>query len=150
MTDKISHRIEDHLARDGIYVSMTHGVSMRPMLREGRDTVLISPTEGRLSRYDVALYRRGEDYILHRVVEVRERDYVICGDNCIAKEYGIPDNRIVGVLTGFMRDGKYVNMKGCGYRLYSRIWVALYPVRRVFLCVRLWAGRVYHRLFVKR
>ena len=53
-------RIEDRLKEDGIYAGLTTGVSMRPMLRTGRDTILISPVEGRLKKYDVPLYRRGD------------------------------------------------------------------------------------------
>ena len=55
---------------------------------------------------DVVLYKRPPDsYVLHRVVEVRENDYVILGDNCAAKEYGIKDADILGVMTGYVRGG---------------------------------------------
>lgn len=33
-----------------------------------------------------------------------EENYVICGDNCLYREYGVTDEDIVGVLTGFYRD----------------------------------------------
>ena len=32
----------------------------------------------RLKKYDVPLYRRGADYVLHRVVKVLPESYVIC------------------------------------------------------------------------
>ena len=47
------------------------GVSMLPMLRQGRDTVTLSPVTGRLRKYDLPLYRREDGrYVLHRVVGV--------------------------------------------------------------------------------
>ena len=46
-------------------------------------------------------------------------------------QYNITDQQIIGVLDGFYRDGKEVDMNGWKYRLYSRVWVALYPVRYV-------------------
>ncbi len=55
--------------------------------------------------------------------------YVICGDNCENKEYGITDEDILGVLTGFYRDNRKINMNGIFYKTYVRIWVGLYPLR---------------------
>ena len=50
---------ETLLARDGRLVYKTRGISMKPMLYENRDLVIISVPQGRLQPYDVALYRRG-------------------------------------------------------------------------------------------
>lgn len=112
--------IEDVIQKDGVYVSTTAGVSMYPMLRNRRDTIIIKPVTGRLKRYDVPLYRRGNEYVLHRIVTVKPESYVICGDNCMRKEYNITVQQIIGVLAGFYRDGKEVDMNGWKYRLYCR------------------------------
>ena len=124
-------RIEQCLAERGVYVSTTVGMSMFPMLRNRRDTIIVSPVTGRLKKYDVPLYRRGNDYVLHRIVKVTESGYVICGDNCLYREHGITDEQILGVLSGFYRENHVVDMSGWGYRLYCRVWVAVYPVRFV-------------------
>ena len=74
--------LEEMLRRDGFLVYKTRGVSMRPLLKENRDLVTIRPFDGRLKKYDVPLYRRrGNRYTLHRIIAVRENDYVIRGDN---------------------------------------------------------------------
>ena len=114
-------RIEDVLAREGAYVATTAGVSMRPMLRDRRDTVVIEPCAGRLAKYDVPLYRRGDDYVLHRVVDVLPDSYVICGDNCVELERGVTDEQVVGVLAGFYRGERRVRMGRAAYRLYARL-----------------------------
>ena len=75
MTDNT--RIEDILRQEGFYTSTTRGISMYPMLRDGRDTVIIRPPEGRLRKYDVPLYRVGPKYVLHRVIQVLPDGYVI-------------------------------------------------------------------------
>ena len=49
------NRIEDIIAHDGMYVSTVSGGSMKPMLVDRRDTVVISPPTGRLKKYDVVL-----------------------------------------------------------------------------------------------
>lgn len=123
--------IEDILSKDGIYVSPTVGVSMRPMLRQARDRIIVVPRQGRLQKYDVPLYRRGEDYVLHRIVKVRTDDYVVLGDNCIAREY-VRDSQIIGVLAGFYRDRRYVDVRNPLYRFYAAAWQLTHPVR-VFL-----------------
>ncbi len=142
--------IEAILAESGLYVGLTKGISMRPMLREGRDTIILSPCEGRLKKYDIPLYRRGEAYVLHRVVKVREHDYVICGDNCMNKEYGITDADIVGVLTGVRRGDRYLSLSSPSYRIYCRVHVALYPVRILFK--KAWAlpRRIFRRFVRKK
>lgn len=137
-------QIEDVLKEEGLFVSTTVGVSMYPMLRNRRDTIIVRPYEGRLKKYDVPLYKRNSDYILHRIIEVRPDSYVICGDNCAQKEYGITDEQILGVLVGFYRGSKQVNMDGWRYRLYVRVWCALYPIRRIWKRMLGIAVRVWH------
>ena len=142
--------IEELLKENGLYVGLTKGISMRPMLREGKDTILISPVSKRLKKYDVPLYRRGDAYVLHRVVKVKEDSYVICGDNCLAKEHGITDDQIVGVLSGFRRGETYVSLDSLGYRFYARIWVAIYPLRWPFMRLRSAARRLFSFAFPKK
>ncbi len=120
---------ESLLDRDGKLVYKTKGSSMRPMLRENRDLVVIEKPDGRLCRFDVALYRRGQAYVLHRVLRVRERDYAIRGDNTYRMETGITDADVLGVLTSFVRDGKEYAVTDPSYRFYVRLWCALYPLR---------------------
>ena len=56
------------------------------------------------------MYKRDNGkHILHRVLKVRRDDYVMCGDNRWAKEYGIQDRHIIGVLTAVIRNGKEIN-----------------------------------------
>jgi len=119
--------IEQILSDDGVYISTTSGVSMYPLLRDRRDTVIVTPCSERLKKYDVALYRRGSKYVLHRVIEVLPDSYVIRGDNCIAREY-VPDTDILGKLTEIYRAEKHVNMKGFKYNLYSRAIVFFHPL----------------------
>lgn len=128
-------KIEDVLASEGFYMGPPAGVSMWPMLRNRHDVMLVVPAEGKLRRYDVALYRRGGKYVLHRVVGHYERGsekgYVICGDNCVTLEY-IPCGDVLGVLCGFYRDGRHIDCRTSrGYYAYSKLWVALFPARKV-------------------
>ena len=77
MENKETRSVEEALRENGVYISTTSGVSMRPLFANRRDTVIISPVNGRLKKYDVPLYRRGDQYILHRIVKVLPDSYVI-------------------------------------------------------------------------
>lgn len=132
MSDGEKVKFEDYLDRYGTLTYTCKGISMLPMLRQRRD-ILVIKKKGpeRLKKYDVALYiRPPHDYVLHRVVEVRDDDYIILGDNCLNKEYGIRDEDIIGVLTSFVRDGKTIQMDSKKQVLYAKVWYFLYPARR--------------------
>lgn len=130
--------IEKILADEGIYVSSVVGHSMEPMLCEGRDTVAIAPIVGRLKKYDVALYRVGEKYVLHRVVKVLPDSYVFCGDNCVALEYKIEDKDIVGRLEKVWQGEREIDLDSFGYRFYSRRKVLGFLPRKI--CRRIRGG----------
>ena len=69
---------EEILESEGRLIYSNVGDSMLPMIRQGRDLLVIERTSGRLKQYDVPLYRRDTgQYVLHRVLKVRERDYVL-------------------------------------------------------------------------
>ena len=74
---------EEEIRRSGYLLYRNVGDSMLPLIRQGRDLVLISrKPEGRLKKYDVPLYKRDSgQYVLHRILKVRKDDYIICGDN---------------------------------------------------------------------
>ena len=131
--------LESILEKDGVFISTTSGVSMYPMLRDRRDTIIVTRPEGRLKKYDVALYKRGNSYVLHRVIKVLPDSYIIRGDNCLSKEYGITDSDVLGVLTGFYRGEKEKSVKGAGFWLYSRLICAAHPLvsLRIKLAARL-------------
>ena len=78
--------IEEVLLSRGKYIGPTVGVSMLPMLKNRRDTIVVEAKKERLQRLDVALYRRGDAYVLHRVLQPIEGGYIIRGDNCYSDE----------------------------------------------------------------
>lgn len=121
---------EEEIKRTGKLIYTNVGDSMQPLIRQGRDLLIISKAEGRLKKYDVPLYKRDSgQYVLHRILKVREQDYIICGDNRHHREYGITDRHIIGVLTGIVRDGKEISVDDFGYKLYVHLWCDFFYVR---------------------
>ena len=139
----VKSSFEEELSRNGKLIYTNVGDSMMPLIRQDRDLVVIEPVSGRLKKYDVPLYRRDSgQYVLHRIVKVRQDDYVICGDNRSRKETGITDRHIIGVLTVVVRNGKTVPVTSFRYRLYARAVCAMYPLRKL----RHLAGGAFRRL----
>ena len=143
----MNQTIEQQIAENGFYVSTTVGISMRPMLRNRRDRVVICPTESkRLSKWDLPLYKRPDGkYLLHRIIEVRDGYYVIRGDNTYAKER-VPDEWIIGVMTEFYRGKRHVLASDRRYRRYAAFWQTIYPIRLPFYWLRRAASFVKHKL----
>ena len=131
---------------------------MLPMLRPDRDLVMIESVDSATSSsvaevtvssaapaavsssaspapYDVVLYKVDGKYILHRVLRTDGNQYLIRGDNTYSVER-VPADAVIGVLTGFVRDGRQISVQDWRYRLYVRIWCALYPLRAALMRIR--------------
>lgn len=133
---KNAELVKEKMASDGVFMDLTRGPSMEPMLSQHRDVVVIEPVTRELKKYDVPLYvvRGKDDLVLHRILEVRENDYVIRGDNTYSFEY-IPKEHVIGVLKEFYRKGRYINCTtNKKYHFYVRFTVFTYPLRRFWKC----------------
>ena len=128
---------EDEIKRTGRIIYTNVGDSMMPLIKQGRDVLVISVVNGRLKRYDIPLYKRDSgQYVLHRILKVRKNDYVICGDNRCNKEYGFTDRHIIGVLSGIIRDGREIPVTDIKCRIYAHLWCDLFPVRVLIIRIR--------------
>ena len=133
---------EEELEQNGSLVFTNKGRSMMPLLRQDRDLMVIEKKgPERCKKYDVVLFKRGEKYVLHRILRVREEDYYIVGDNRRKGEY-VRDEQILGVLRQVVRDGKTIEMDDPDYLRYVHLWCDLYPVRAGLFLVRDGLGRV--------
>jgi len=143
---------EEVLNETGSLMYKNVGVSMLPLIREGRDYMYIKKRPAdRLKKYDVALFRRPNvkgrgEYVLHRVLRVNnDGTYRIVGDNCNGGET-VKEENILGVLSAVKRKNKTVSVTDFGYKLY----VAYVPLRRFFLihvrfCIAI-LRKIYHKL----
>ncbi|MBP5288747.1 MAG: S24/S26 family peptidase [Clostridia bacterium] len=126
---------EEELAKNGCIAFTNVGVSMKPLLREGRDVMRIRAADGKsVKRYDAVLFcrpgitGRGR-YVLHRVLKrLPDGNLWIVGDNCTEGETVPPEN-VLGVLEAVLRKGKTISVTAFSYRVYVFFWGVLYPVR---------------------
>jgi len=146
---------EEVLNETGSLLYKNVGFSMLPLIREGRDFIYIKKRpEGRLKKYDVALFKRPHikgrgEYVLHRVLKVNpDGTYWIVGDHCTGGEL-VKEENILGVLAAVKRKGKTVNVTDFGYRLYVFLWCAPYPLRFFILTYRRLPRRIVGKILRK-
>lgn len=112
------------------------GYSMRPFLESDRD-------KGVFGRVDTNSLRCGDVvlallpvgmYVVHRIIEISGDNVTLLGDGNLTPEH-CTRNDILAIVTGFYRRGsqKVCTVESAKWRIYSRVWMALRPVRRYLL-----------------
>lgn len=122
------------------------GVSMLPMLRQGKDSVELSPLPAKLKKYDLPVYRRPSgQLVMHRVWEVHDDYYICMGDNTEAYETIYPD-QMIGVVSAFKRGEKRIEVTDPGYQRYCRMWRLTRPFRKCYKSLKRLAKKCLRHL----
>ena len=128
----MTKKFEDVISEQGKLVYTNVGDSMYPFIKP-RDLLVIEKINSPLKKYDVPLYKRDTgQYVLHRIVKIKNGEYYICGDNRAHLERGIEDRHILGLLTEIVRDGKTISVYSSRYRFYT----SLLPFRRFIIRIK--------------
>jgi|GEM_PF-198713 len=145
-----STTFEKELEQYGTICWPNVGRSMWPLIREGRDLMVITrkgPDRCRL--YDIILFlRKNADgtnvYIVHRILKVnKDGTYWVVGDNCVSGNT-VYEEQILGVLTFVIRGGRHeIPVTNHWYRAYVALWCSCYPLR--FFLLR-WRERMLRLL----
>lgn len=111
------------------------GISMRPFLRNGVSEVVLVPcSPEELQLLDVVLFRYQGRHVLHRIVQVTADGYLLQGDGVWASHERCTPADIVGRVAYVCRTPrKCLSVTSLSWRLYSRVWHLLRPVRRWLL-----------------
>ena len=119
------------------------GFSMRPFLEDNRDKALltkaIDPKVG-----DPVLAEIGpKHFVLHRIVKIEGDAVTLRGDGNLGDEHCRLQD-VKGAVIGFYRKGRTTldRTDGRKWRIYSYIWMHLYPIRR-------WLLAFYRRIWLK-
>ena len=142
--------IEEVIGGGGEFRLFPRGTSMLPLLKEGRDSViLVSPTV--LKKRDICLYRRADgSYILHRLMYFdRNGAPVFCGDNQTALEKGVPRENIIAVASAYYKGEKRIAIAAFSYRFYV-FWHSILPLRHLRFLPRRLYGRLRKIFKVKK
>ena len=128
--------IKEELLKNGNIIFPNRGTSMLPLLREGRDVMIIHKKKKgkRFRKGDAVLFERANgDLVLHRISDVLRDGYLIIGDNCTEKEH-VKEKNVLGIMTGVIRDGKKtIKVTDPLYRLYLLAWTSIFPIRKIYI-----------------
>lgn len=141
---------------------------MRPLIWGGEHTVVVAPLEGEPRVGDILMFAQASAAtaaeelrpVVHRVVKVKEAPqggqiYITRGDNCIKTERVRPDeiigrvvevHRTVGYRPWHILPFRQFAVASRSHRLYTRVWMAAWPARRLYYLLRFRTQRLRYRL----
>lgn len=141
LTNRLYFEQVEQMLAEGQQVQIRmKGHSMRPLLRDGHDSILLIPyTDQPLARGDLVLFRYGGHHILHRIVRREGDRFTLAGDGNYRIEEHCSRADIVAQATAVIRrSGRRLDFTTRRWRLLSRCWTALPSyLRRITLGV-LW------------
>ena len=101
--------IREVIDKGGTFTMMPRGTSMLPLIRQGKDSVILSPLKPETIPGDIILYKRDNgQFVLHRVMMAKNGVYTMCGDNQVVFEKGIENRHLIAIASGIIRDGKEI------------------------------------------
>ena len=125
-------KFEDIINEQGKLIYTNVGDSMYPLIKP-RDLLVIKKVTAPLKKNDIPLYKRDSgQYVLHRIIKIKNGEYYICGDNRAFIERGITDRHIIGVLTDIVREGRTIPVNSPEFKSY----VKLLPLRRSIIRIK--------------
>ncbi len=132
-------KVKELLDRGATATLRVKGYSMRIFLDNGRDLVTLkSPDRQLLSVGDVVLAEVAPRiYVLHRIIKRNGQQLTLMGDGNVRGTESCTINDVIGIATHFHRKGRTTPdaTNGWKWRIYSRIWLALTPIRRYLLAI---------------
>lgn len=122
------------------------GNSMMPFLKNGRDTVIVSPPDAPFRRGDLVFYiRPGGQYVMHRIHHIRDGMLYIVGDAHTEIEGPVDPGTVFGVVREVIRKRKSLSRGSFCWWFFEKIWIRMVPLRPLgFQCYNL-MSRVFRR-----
>jgi hypothetical protein len=101
-----------------------NGQSMLPFFRSGSTITLRPVREEDIRKYSVVMADAGDSFVVHRIIEVGEKEVTLLGDGNYIGTERISRDKIYGVV-----DCSKVHI------FFAKIWLWLRPVRRFPLAI---------------
>ena len=130
--------VERLLTEDLTATILVRGNSMRPLLRDGCDKVVLRRSqESDIAIGEIMLFRYRGDYIMHRVVGIDGDIVVFAGDGNYKTYEMAPRRDVIARVVSVVRpSGRVVECDGWSWRTISRAWLILpRELRRIILGV---------------
>lgn len=96
--------IAESIKDGGQFILYPRGTSMNPSIYEGKDCVVLVEIK-EPQKFDIVLYKRKSgQFVLHRIMKIKNGKYTMCGDNQYLFEKGIERNQLLAVVSEIRKE----------------------------------------------
>lgn len=136
------------LVEEGREVSLLiSGSSMSPFLIHQRDYIYFKRPERKLRKGDMVFYQRESgQYVMHRILRVKEDGYDIIGDAQQEVEGPVQREQIFALITKVQRKGKWLEPGDFQWEFFEHVWLHMIPLRRMMIKGYGWIYRVKQKV----
>lgn len=129
--------IKETLNSGSPFILTVTGCSMRPTLKSQGDKVELVSTDIRpVKKGEIVFFQRENgDCILHRVIK-KKGDLLTINGDAQAWTETVDISRVIGVVSRFNRNGKWIDCDNPIYCIYSKFWIISKPLRRVIIRIK--------------
>ncbi len=140
-------RLRKYLQDHGCMIRTIEGYSMEPLLHNRESLIIINKLEGLAKKYDTVLFIRPTGrHVLHRVIAVHKKHYIICGDNQWKYER-VPHDWVIAVMTEFSSDGKtFTPVTDSKYLKYVTNHYKYYWIKYYIMLVGTFPERLFQKI----
>ena len=135
MTEEL-YTIKQALQEHGFVIHKAQGISMLPLLEEGKDSVCLESLLSSAHKFqigDVVLFERANgSLVLHRVIQITKKHCYICGDNCNSAEK-VFNKQILAVMTGYYKGTAFHSVQEAAYQNYTAQILSVAPKDRTLI-----------------
>lgn len=132
--------VEQELDETGSVLFIVQGTSMQPMLRNGKDKVLLVKVgEKGLRPGDICLFRHCGKHILHRLIRRDGNDLYMRGDNVIGHCDICRPEDVAGIVETVYRNERRLSPT-------SKKWKTITGIHRLTMKVKRPFAIIYHKL----
>lgn len=103
------------------------GSSMLPFFKHQETSVTVEKITKPLKKWDVILFVVKNQYILHRVIQVKNQEMICQGDYLFSKEV-IKEEDVIGIVISFENQGKVVDVNHKRYLVKVKLWRLIKPI----------------------
>ena len=135
--------VETEIAQGRTVQFRLKGVSMFPLIRGGKDDVVLRPCSAEeLRPMDVVLFKYKGKHLLHRIIRREGNRLLIQGDGSYVAQEQCSVDAVIGKVQAIVRpSGKAVSVESWQWRLPSFVWRKLGVLRNPFLRILHWSYR---------
>ena len=140
------------LTKEGVVLPVhitLNGDSMRPLIRKGKERVTILPLNRPPAIGDIVLFhdRINDRYVVHRVYRIDGDKVQTLGDFCVHPDRWMESSQVYGMVTEIYYRTRCFSTDSKFSRVFGRVWMAIRPIRPMYIGIHRIIRLVLRRCF---